>query len=98
MTAAAKVQAVAMAAVDVALRDLAAMQARVVVVSKPPGHRVLAVLRARVDKGLDEVAHPLVTRNPAATKVVLRGVGWVSRVLRARHPADNLTRCVPASI
>ena len=98
MTAAAKVQAVAMEAVGEALRDLAAMPVRGAAASKPPGHRALVVLRARVDRGLDEVAHPLVTRNPAATKVVLRGVGWVSRVLRARHPADNLTRCVPASI
>jgi hypothetical protein len=87
-----------MAAVDVELRDLAAMQARVVVVSKPPGHRVLAVLRARVDKGPDVVAHRLETHSPAAMKAVLPVARWASHVLPARHRVDNRTPCAPASI
>jgi hypothetical protein len=82
----------------VARKAHAAMAARVVVASKPQGHRVHAAPRARADRGQDGVAHLRVTSNPEVMKVVLPEVAWVSHALRARHLVDNLTRCVPASI
>ena len=100
MTEAARepVAATAVVVVVVARKAHGAMTAIGAAVSKPPGHRAHAAHRARADRGLDGVAHLRVTNNPEATKVVLPAAAWVSLVLRARHLADNLTPCVPASI
>ena len=84
--------------VVVARKAHAAMLVKDAAASKPLGLRAHAAHRARADRGLDGVAHLRVTSNPEATKVVLPAVAWVSRELHARHLADNLTPCAPASI
>ena len=87
-----------MAAAVVARRDHEPMVARVVAMSKPLVHRVHGVRKVKAGKGRDVAGHQLVTYSLAATKADLPVGQWASRVLRARHPVDSLTPCVPASI